>query len=125
MVEHFHEHLLARYLEECPQAKDPRKTMAQTPVIAHAQKARFGRNNTQWTLQYFDAQASLSHRICPCQTRGPLFGYPVPSMKNLSIGALPLPAKPVFAIGMAFFEIQDPNEHRRTVEDLRSVVTRH
>lgn len=56
---------------------------------------------------------------------GHYLGYPVPSMKNLSIGALPLPAKPVFAIGMAFFEIQDPNEHRRTVEDLRSVVTRH
>lgn len=47
-------------------------------------------------------------------------GKPVRAPENPSIGALRLPARPVFAIGRAYFEMQDPEAYRRTVEELRS-----
>ncbi|MCW9706111.1 hypothetical protein [Fodinibius salsisoli] len=47
-------------------------------------------------------------------------GQPTRSKENPSIGALRLPARPVFAIGRAYFEMQDPDEYRQTVAELSS-----
>jgi hypothetical protein len=47
-------------------------------------------------------------------------GQPVRSTENPSIGALRLPARPLFAIGRAYFEMKDPDEYRRTVAELRT-----
>src|SRR5262249_34336114 len=47
-------------------------------------------------------------------------GHPTRSTENPSIGALRLPARPMFAVGRAYFQIQDPAEYRRTVAELRS-----
>jgi hypothetical protein len=47
-------------------------------------------------------------------------GKPTRSRENPSIGALRLPARPIFAVGRAYFEIQDPDEYRRTVAGLHS-----
>lgn len=49
-------------------------------------------------------------------------GQPTRSRENPSIGALRLPARPVFAVGRAYFEMQDPDEYRQTVTELRSGV---
>jgi len=47
-------------------------------------------------------------------------GKPTRSRENPSIGALRLPARPIFAVGRAYFEIQDTDEYRRTVAELHS-----
>jgi len=45
-------------------------------------------------------------------------GQPTRSKENPSIGAFRLPARPIFAVGGAYFEIQDLDEYRRTVAEL-------
>lgn len=50
------------------------------------------------------------------------FGKPVRSKENPAIGELRLPARPVFAIGQGYFKIQNLEEYRRTVADLRSAA---
>lgn len=47
-------------------------------------------------------------------------GKPARVPSNPSIGPLRLPARPIFAIGRAYFEMQDPDEYRRTVAELRA-----
>lgn len=47
-------------------------------------------------------------------------GEPARSPENPSIGPLRLPARPIFAVGRAYFEKQDPEEYERTVAELQS-----
>ncbi len=47
-------------------------------------------------------------------------GRPARHSENPSIGELRLPARPLFAVGRAYFEIQDQEEYRRTVSALRT-----
>lgn len=51
---------------------------------------------------------------------GEHLGKPVRSLENPSMGDLRLPARPLFAVGRAYFEMQDPDEYRRTVAALRT-----
>jgi hypothetical protein len=46
-------------------------------------------------------------------------GRPTRSPENPAIGAVNLPARPIFAVGRAYFKIQDPIEYERTVAELR------
>ncbi len=50
-------------------------------------------------------------------------GRPIRSPENPAIGAVNLPARPVFAIGRAYFKIQDPGEYERTLAELRLAPT--
>lgn len=45
-------------------------------------------------------------------------GEPTRIEENPSIGDLKLPARPIFAIGKGYFEIQDPIEYQRTIEEI-------
>jgi len=47
-------------------------------------------------------------------------GRPARFERNPSIGRLRLPARPIFAVGRAYFEMRDPEEYRRTVAALGS-----
>jgi hypothetical protein len=49
---------------------------------------------------------------------GQALGQPTRSKENPSIGDLRLPARPTFAIGRAYFKIQDQNEYERTIKEL-------
>lgn len=48
------------------------------------------------------------------------FGSPTRAEVNPSIGALRLPARPMFAVGGAYFEILDQEEHEQTIRELRA-----
>ena len=48
-------------------------------------------------------------------------GHPTRSAENPAIGAVNLPARPVFAVGRAYFEIQDPVEYERTIKELQGL----
>ena len=48
-------------------------------------------------------------------------GRPTRSPENPAIGTVNLPARPIFAVGRAYFEIQDPLEYERTVKELQYV----
>ncbi|GAB4445741.1 MAG: hypothetical protein Fur0044_41970 [Anaerolineae bacterium] len=50
-------------------------------------------------------------------------GRPSRSPENPAIGSVNLPARPVFAIGRAYFKIQDPVEYERTIAELRLAPT--
>jgi hypothetical protein len=50
-------------------------------------------------------------------------GNPTRSEENPAIGSVSLPARPIFAVGRAYFEIQDPIEYERTIEELRLIQT--
>jgi hypothetical protein len=45
-------------------------------------------------------------------------GQPSSGGENPAIGSVRLPARPVFAIGQAYFAMQDPAEYERTVAGL-------
>jgi hypothetical protein len=47
------------------------------------------------------------------------FGHPVRVAVNPSMGSFKLPARPLFAVGRGYFEILDPDEHARTVREVR------
>lgn len=49
-------------------------------------------------------------------------GSPARVPANPAIGELRLPAGPVFAVGGAYFEMADPEEYRRTREELRAAT---
>jgi hypothetical protein len=49
-------------------------------------------------------------------------GEPVRLAKNPTIGGIPLPARPTFAIGQAHMRIRDHEEYRRTRENVRLKV---
>ncbi|UJR84566.1 hypothetical protein [Sandaracinus amylolyticus] len=51
---------------------------------------------------------------------GRSLGRPTHADESPRIGDMKLPASPVLAIGEAYFSIDDPEEHRRTVEALQS-----
>jgi hypothetical protein len=50
-------------------------------------------------------------------------GNPTRGAENPAIGGFNLPARAVFAVGRAYFEIQDPIEYERTVEELQMART--
>lgn len=45
-------------------------------------------------------------------------GQPTRAPTNPSIGGVPLPARPIFAVGGGYFRIQDQQEYERTVREL-------
>ena len=49
-------------------------------------------------------------------------GKPVRSATNPSIGTLRLPARPMFAVGGAYFEVRDRAEYERTVAECRATT---
>ena len=51
-------------------------------------------------------------------------GEPVRTARNPRIGEFPLPARPTFAVGQVCWRIKDPEEYRRTREELRGEVRR-
>jgi hypothetical protein len=50
-------------------------------------------------------------------------GEPVRAKENPRIGQVRLSARPTFVVGRAFWRIQDHDEYRRTVEELRRSAT--
>ncbi|MBE7555539.1 MAG: hypothetical protein HS126_31200 [Anaerolineales bacterium] len=50
-------------------------------------------------------------------------GWPTRSPENPAIGAVNLPAHPIFAVGRAYFKIQDPLEYERTIKELQVAPT--
>lgn len=50
---------------------------------------------------------------------GQELGSPIRRAENPAIGAVNLPARPVFAVGRAHFKIQDPMEYERTIAELQ------
>jgi hypothetical protein len=49
-------------------------------------------------------------------------GEPTRAAENPRIGSVPLPARPVFATGQAFWRIRDAEEYRRTLAELRAGI---
>ncbi len=72
-------------------------------------KAPNGQFSIMMPRRMFPITAATAH------LGGEDLGKPIRSKENPAIGALRLPARPVFAIGQGYFKIQDLEEYRRTV----------
>lgn len=62
--------------------------------------------------------------LAPSHARfdGEDFGKPAHGGQNPAIGTMKLPARQIFAVGRAYFEMQDPAEYERTVCELSEVA---
>ena len=79
------------------------------------------RSGTKWTVWHPNAAADVSRSIGFGAAERCGLGRSHPRRaESLDRGALRLPARPTFAVGGAYFEILDYEEHKRTLREIQT-----